>query len=351
MAGITDRILIIICCMAAVWEQGAGKVSIICLLFTICFTCAFLYFDNRAVKTALIVVYAVMCMVMPQLLIMSPAVLYEVFAGKHYAVLILYLIQYVAGGMENLSIYLNAAIAFILAEKTASYEKKAEGFIRLQDEYSELKQRMEAGQLKLIAAQDNKIHMATLAERNRIAREIHDNVGHMLSRSILQVGALCAVNRQEILSGQLSALKETLDTAMNSIRESVHDLKDDAFDLEEAIRKAAAEYKGIDITLDYDMEGHTKRSLKYCFMAIIGEALTNTAKHSNADRVQIVLREHPALYQLLIEDNGTVEHNHDSEGMGLESMRERVDAFGGTINITRDNGFKIFIAITKNGEK
>lgn len=41
------------------------------------------------------------------------------------------------------------------------------------------------------------MRLATLNERNRIAREIHDNVGHLLSRSLLQVGALQVVNRDE----------------------------------------------------------------------------------------------------------------------------------------------------------
>lgn len=45
--------------------------------------------------------------------------------------------------------------------------------------------------------QDYEIYLATLKERNRIAREIHDNVGHMLTRSILQLGALSVINKDE----------------------------------------------------------------------------------------------------------------------------------------------------------
>ena len=69
--------------------------------------------------------------------------------------------------------------------------------------------------------------MATLKERNRIAREIHDNVGHMLSRAILQMGALSTVYEEEPLHGQLLKVNDTLNLAMNNIRESVHDLHDD----------------------------------------------------------------------------------------------------------------------------
>ena len=61
------------------------------------------------------------------------------------------------------------------------------------------------------------IHAATLKERNRIAREIHDHVGHMLSRSILQLGAILAINKDEKLDIPLRGLKDSLDTAMNNI--------------------------------------------------------------------------------------------------------------------------------------
>ena len=53
--------------------------------------------------------------------------------------------------------------------------------------------------------QDTEIYLATLKERNRIAREIHDNVGHMLSRSILMVGALKTVNQAENLKSRWSS--------------------------------------------------------------------------------------------------------------------------------------------------
>ena len=85
---------------------------------------------------------------------------------------------------------------------------------------------------KLLEKQDYEIQVATLNERNRIAREIHDSVGHLLSRSILQLGALKAVHRQEPeLNAQLDTLKSTLSQAMDSIRESVHDLHEESIDL------------------------------------------------------------------------------------------------------------------------
>ena len=68
--------------------------------------------------------------------------------------------------------------------------------------------------------QDYEIYLATLKERNRIAREIHDNVGHMLTRSILQLGALSVINKDETVGEAINDLSGTLNTAMTRIRSS-----------------------------------------------------------------------------------------------------------------------------------
>ena len=65
------------------------------------------------------------------------------------------------------------------------------------------------------------MYTATLKERNRISREIHDNVGHMLSRSILMTGAIRTVSQDRALDRSLEELEDTLHTAMTSIRRSV----------------------------------------------------------------------------------------------------------------------------------
>lgn len=88
---------------------------------------------------------------------------------------------------------------------------------------------------QLLENQDNMVLTATLSERNRIAREIHDNVGHMLTRSILQTGAIKVINKDERLEKPLAQLQSTLDTAMDSMRKSVHDLHDESIDLRTAL--------------------------------------------------------------------------------------------------------------------
>ena len=65
------------------------------------------------------------------------------------------------------------------------------------------------------------------------------------------------------------------------------------------------------------------------------------------DRVKLLLREHPAFYQILIQDNGKCVHTGDGTGIGITNMRQRVETFGGTIDIRTENGYRIVIHIPK----
>ena len=87
---------------------------------------------------------------------------------------------------------------------------------------------------KAMQKSDYEIYLATLKERNRIARK-YDNVGHMLTRSILQLGALSVINKDESVGEAINDLSGTLNTAMTSIRSSVHDLHDDSIALKPAV--------------------------------------------------------------------------------------------------------------------
>lgn len=176
----------------------------------------------------------------------------------------------------------------------------------------------------------------------------------MLSRSILQVGALATICKEEPVRQQLTGINDTLNQAMNSIRESVHDLHNDAIDLRQAVYEAVKEMRqNYDVRIEYDMSAYVPHNVKYCFIAIVKEGMSNIVKHSNADKVEIIFREHPGFYQLCIEDNGSVSHNQEESGhgIGISNMRERVEALGGTLHIRQENGFRIFATVRKEMEE
>ena len=211
---------------------------------------------------------------------------------------------------------------------------------------------MEQMNHQLIEKQNAQIYNATLKERNRIAREIHDNVGHMITRSILQVGAIGVINTDEKLKEPIADLKSTLDTAMDSMRKSVHDLYDESVDLRQALAKLKPTDSAFAFSLEYDCEDDVQRDVKYAFIAIAKEAVNNAVKHSNGDEIRIIVREHPAFYQLEIMDNGTSVDERSlsgetGDGIGIKNIKERVAAIGGTMRIKADDGFMIFVTLMK----
>ena len=132
--------------------------------------------------------------------------------------------------------------------------------------------------------------------------------------------------------------------------------------LRQSIAEATREMKEhYQLTVDYDMSPEIPRNVKYCFITAVKEAMSNIAKHSDADKISVILREHPAFYQMTVEDNGTVRRKGQSgplweeevvrmdgkEGIGLSNMKERVQALGGTFRIHTEKGFVIFISIPK----
>lgn len=255
---------------------------------------------------------------------------------------------------------MQAVVSYALSQKTQKILKDKKDIIRLQDTYNEHKISLEHEYQYLLKQQDNEINIATLNERNRIAREIHDNIGHMLSRSILQVGALIAVNKDDTLNEPYQSLKESLNQAMDSIRNSVHDLHNDSIDLENNIQQLINSFDFCDVKLDYDISNYVSKEIKYCFITITKEALNNTIKHSNATMVTISIIEHPSFYKYVYDDNGddkntaniiskeTLEEYTYREGIGLNNMRERVKSLHGIINFHTDNGFSIHITIPKS---
>lgn len=237
-------------------------------------------------------------------------------------------------------------MALILSEKTKRILQTERDFRLLRDTSTEYHLLLQQKNKDLMERQDYEIHAAALRERNRIAREIHDNVGHMLSRSILQAGALLAINQQESLKEPLHALKDTLSHAMDEIRNSVHDLHDDSVDLKQTVSDMLSEFSGYQIHLNYDISGFVPAPVKYCFLAILKESLSNIARHSNATDISVTLQSHPSLYRLTVADNGTDIHQAPS-GIGILNMQERVRNLDGHFSVATDKGFVVFASIPK----
>lgn len=295
-------------------------------------------------------IFLISCLFLQEARCYLPLVLVDLLAFRLFIPFICWMIALLmtlTSQVGILNILLSILAAFLQLTIAQSEKLHAE-LKKLRDNSKERELLIEEKNHRLIEKQDAELYAATLQERNRIAREIHDNVGHMLTRSILQVGAIKTINTNEVLTEPLEGLHETLNTAMTNIRNSVHDLHDESLDLKSAINEITDSVDKFTVSLQYDMGHDVPKNIKYCFISITKEAVNNALKHSNCSKLDIIIQEHPAFYQLLIHDDGTCTNVGVSEGIGLTNMRDRVKNLGGNIKISSENGFKILVSIIKN---
>lgn len=345
-----DRVLIYIFCILFSFIYDMGIAAIIAMLISIIFTSLESFFDNRIVSVILNIIYFVFSLIYPEFAVFIPVMVYNCICRKNYYLAAIYILPFLKYLLKMSYLLPMLSLGIYMAVRIVKTKNQEFKFLKVQERSLQLESLLKEKQAEMSKHQDYEIRMATVNERNRIAREIHDNVGHMLSRSILQAGAIQTINKEEVLKEPLVQLQNTLNMAMTSIRESVHDLKDDSVDVKLMVDGIIREYESLSIRFDYDIDREMPKDMKYCFVAIIKEALTNVVKHSDASDVNIIIREHPALYQLMIMDNGSIAPEMKGDGIGMENMRERVAAFNGNIRFTFDNGFKIFVSIKKNYE-
>lgn len=246
-------------------------------------------------------------------------------------------------------ILLISLLTVILQYRTSALECIEHQLIEFRDKSAENEMLLEEKNRNMREKQDSEIYLATLKERNRIAREIHDNVGHQLTRSILQLGALLIINKDETQKESLESLKDTLNNAMTSIRNSVHNLHDDSIDLKYAIEDMVKPMRdNYTINCNYEFSYDIPKKIKLCLIGIIKESLSNVVKHSKADKIDITIIEHPAFYQLIVNDNGKCDGSIKNSGIGLANMRNRAQDANGIITFTSsEKGFKVFVSIPK----
>lgn len=364
MNEIIDKIILFLSCTTLFLFYNNNGFVIVPVIITIILSSLFVYYDSVRLSVIGVILFAILCLTLPYYVFFLPLVIYDILHTRHQYLLLTAPVIFI----YNLHFYNTQIISFTLVFLAVSYllKYKTDHLNITTAEYNEL--RDSSTQMSLLLKQKNQdilknqdyeVNLATLNERNRISKEIHDNIGHLLSRALLQVGALLVVSKEDAVREGLSDLKESLSVGMDQIRSSIHKMYDESVDLYMQIENLVKEFTFCEITYDYDIKNPPKLQLKHSLIAITKEALANIIRHSNATKVSITLREHPAMYQLVIRDNGTIEKEKKKhlakaienqgyvEGMGLHNIYDRVKSFDGNVNITMEHGFRIFISIPK----
>ncbi|MGX7013811.1 sensor histidine kinase [Vagococcus silagei] len=241
-----------------------------------------------------------------------------------------------------------SVLGFLLAHYQNLAEKLSERYANLVDDSWEREEKLEVAQDKLLTEQDAMLQIKIAEERNRIARDIHDHVGHLLSSALLQLGAIQAINQDEQQSDRLNKLSDTLNQGMDNIRWSVHNLHQESLVFIEGVHLMTADMAPFDCQIKGEVFKNLSEEQSRALLNTIKEALTNVKKHSNGSKVILTFTELPAFYRVNITDDGTRRAVNES-GMGLMSMRQRIEKINGQfyVNISPES-FSLQVILPKD---
>lgn len=200
-------------------------------------------------------------------------------------------------------------------------------------------------QLRRYALQVEEI--ATLQERTRIAREIHDSLGHSLTALNLNLSAAVNLWEQEPSEAQslVNEAQSLSRSALQDVRQSVATLRSEPLQgqaLPSLIQDLANQLQqttGIQPTCKVMLEQPIAEATKLATYRIVQEALTNITKYAEATTVDIQVSSGAGLLQIRVRDNGKgFEPAQTSSGFGLRGMEERAIALGGTLKLETSPG-------------
>ncbi len=195
---------------------------------------------------------------------------------------------------------------------------------------------------KLRIANEEIAHLAKVAERERIARDMHDILGHTLSVIILKselVGKLIDID-PERAKNEIHDVEQTSRQALADVRTAIRGYRAQSLEAELKQAKATLETAGLQVTSEAD-EVSLSPAQESVVALIVREAVTNVVRHANAQKCSLRMQPLNGSCVLEIADDGR--GATEVEGNGLRGMRERVEALGGTLAREVDSGTKLTI--------
>ncbi len=205
-----------------------------------------------------------------------------------------------------------------------------------------------------IAIENARLHarvadFATLEDRERIARDLHDTVIQRLFAVGLGLQATLRLVNDEAIADRLVAAVDDLDTTVRDVRAAIFELHTSRLPgttvRQELIRLSAesARALGFDPTVRFDgpIDTAVTESLADDLFAVIREALTNVAKHACATSAEVSIDVRGSTLAVRVVDDGVGYVATDRHGHGLDNLRARATQLGGEFSVTGASGLRL----------
>lgn len=243
------------------------------------------------------------------------------------------------------------AFLFVIGMSTAAVEAD-----RRNREARDLLAELEEAHLELGRYAARVRELSVYEERTRVAREIHDSLGHHLTVAGLHLEASQKLIQQEPeeAESQLGRARTSFEGALSEARRSVRALKPLA--VEEgsgsgALRALARGFEGVGPKVSFEVAGEERelpQGVELIHYRVLQEGLTNALKHAGAGRVRAQLTYAPKKVLLSVSDDGAGIPKYarvcpTTQGFGLKALRERVEDVGGSLSTGNapDGGFRL----------
>ncbi len=188
-------------------------------------------------------------------------------------------------------------------------------------------------------------HLATVSERERIARELHDLLGHSLTSVIMhaQLSHHLAGTDPERARDAAAKAEKTARAALSEVRAAVSGLRQASLDSElESARETLAS-AGVELVVRRDAELRLVGSTEHELALALREALTNVVRHADARTCCVSLTATEGELRLVIADDGV--GGRHRPGNGLTGLRERISVLGGRVEHSGSTGTTVTIAV------
>ncbi len=197
---------------------------------------------------------------------------------------------------------------------------------------------------KLRLAHEEIEQLAKLAERERIARDLHDVLGHTLSVIVLKTelaGRLLTRN-PERAAREIGDVESIARKALAEVREAIGGYRSEGLNAEIQRAHRTLDAAGVQLTCP-SAPPPLNPAEETVLALIVREAVTNIVRHAHASRCSLIFADDEGRCSLVVEDDGR--GGIRQEGNGLRGMRERIEALGGHFSLSAERGTRLLIEL------
>jgi two-component system, NarL family, sensor histidine kinase DesK len=189
--------------------------------------------------------------------------------------------------------------------------------------------------------------LAERNERDRIARDVHDLLGHSLTLIALKADLAGKQIAQDPEAARISLqdITRTARESLSEVRQVVHGMRAAQLSVELAKSKLACEVADIQLQSEIQADVKMPRAVEDVVASVLRESINNVIRHAKARSVHIALREQQDALVLTVRDDG--KGKSLVEGQGLRSMRERAEGIAATIEYRVDAGVLVTLKIPR----